>query len=83
MAEMKFEDALKKLERIVEELENGDLSLESAIGKYEEGVRLSKFCAKKLESAKKKVEVLLKSDRGAIMLEPFDEGSIGNETKEK
>jgi len=73
MAEMKFEDALKKLEKIVEDLEAGDLSLDEALEKYEEGIKLSKLCAKKLELAKKKVEILLKSEDGSVELKPFDE----------
>lgn len=73
MAEMKFEDALKKLEKIVEDLEGGSLSLDDALGRYEEGIRLSKLCAKKLELAKKKVEILMKSEDGSIELKPFDE----------
>ena len=73
MAEMKFEEALKKLEKIVEDLEDGNLSLDDALGKYEEGIKLSKLCAKKLEVAKKKVEILLKSEDGTVELKPFDE----------
>lgn len=79
MAEMKFEEALKKLENIVEDLENGNLSLDDALGKYEEGIRLSKMCAKKLEVAKKKVEILLKSEDGSVELKPFDEKAAGEE----
>ena len=73
MAEIKFEDALKKLEKIVEDLEGGSLSLDDALNKYEEGIKLSKLCAKKLEAAKKKVEILLKSEDGTVELKPFDE----------
>ena len=73
MAEMKFEEALKRLEKIVEDLENGALSLDDALTKYEEGIRLSKLCSKRLEDAKKKVEILLKSEDGSIKLKPFDE----------
>ncbi|MDP3791266.1 MAG: exodeoxyribonuclease VII small subunit [Candidatus Omnitrophota bacterium] len=73
MAEIKFEDALKKLEKIVDDLESGNLSLDDALGKYEEGIKLSKLCAKKLEVAKKKVEILLKSEDGSVELKPFDE----------
>jgi len=75
MAEIKFEDALKKLERIVEDLEGGNLSLDDALGKYEEGIKLSKLCAKRLELAKKKVEILMKSEDGSVELKPFDESS--------
>ena len=73
MAEMKFEEALKKLEKIVDELEDGNIPLDEALEKYEEGIRLSKMCAKKLEVAKKKVEILLKSEDGSAELKPFDE----------
>ena len=75
MAEMKFEEALKKLEKIVADLENGDLPLDEALGRYEEGIRLSKACAKKLETARKKVEVLLKAEDGSLELKDFEEKS--------
>jgi exodeoxyribonuclease VII small subunit len=75
MAEMKFEDALKRLEKIVADLEGGGLSLDEALDKYEEGIRLSKTCAKKLEAARKKVEILLKSEDGSVELKEFDEKS--------
>ena len=45
MAEMKFEDALKKLEKIVAELEGGELSLDEALKKYQEGIELSRACS--------------------------------------
>ena len=73
MAEIKFEEALKKLEKIVEDLEDGNFSLDDSLEKYEEGIRLSKMCAKKLEAAKKKVEILLKSEDGSVEFKPFDE----------
>lgn len=73
MAEIKFEDALKKLEKIVEDLEGGNLSLDDSLAKYEEGIKLSKECSKKLEVARKKVEILLKSEDGSAKLAPFDE----------
>ncbi|MBU0605548.1 MAG: exodeoxyribonuclease VII small subunit [Candidatus Omnitrophica bacterium] len=72
-SEMKFEESLKRLEKIVQELENGDLPLDEACEKYEEGIRLSKACAKKLEQAKKRVEILLKNEDGSIELKEFDQ----------
>lgn len=81
MAEMKFEEALKKLEKIVSDLENGDLALDEALEKYEEGIRLSKVCAKKLEAARKKVEILLKAEDGSFELKPFDEKSSEEDDK--
>jgi len=73
MAEPTFEKSLDKLEKIVEELEGGDLALDDALKKYEEGVKLARFCTKKLDTAQNKVEILLKSTKGNIELAPFDE----------
>ena len=56
--ELKFERALERLEKIVEALESGNLPLEEALEKYEEGVRLSRLCAKKLEHVETKIETL-------------------------
>jgi len=75
MAELKFEEALKKLEGIVGQLETGDLALEASLAKYEEGIRLVSLCQKKLEQAKKKVEMLVKTKDGKIRTEPFEEKS--------
>ena len=62
--EIKFEDALKKLEKIVETLESGDVGLDESLKKYEEGVRLLRLCTIKLEEAEKKIEVLTKDKNG-------------------
>ena len=75
MAEMKFEDALKKLEDIVDALEAGDVPLETSLAKYEEGVKLVRLCQKKLAEARKKIEILVKTKDGKVKLEPFDEES--------
>jgi len=76
MAEQNFEKTLSKLEKIVGDLESGDLPLDEALKKYEEGVKLAGLCAKKLETAQKKVEILLKSDKGNSELRLFDEKKI-------
>ena len=73
MAEIKFEEALKKLERIVEDLEKGDLSLDEALKKYQEGIELSRVCTQRLDNAKKKIDVLVKSKKGEFELKPLDE----------
>ncbi|KAA0000402.1 MAG: exodeoxyribonuclease VII small subunit [Thermoplasmata archaeon] len=57
--EIKFEEALKKLEEIVEELEKGDMPLEETIRKFEEGIKLCKICKEKLEKAEMKIEKLM------------------------
>lgn len=59
-----FEDALKKLEAIVRELEEGELSLEKSLARYEQGVRLARFCNAKLEEAEKRIEMLQTKDDG-------------------
>ena len=59
-----FEDALGKLEGIVKELEDGELSLEKSLARYEQGVRLARFCNSKLEEAEKRVQMLQTSDEG-------------------
>jgi exodeoxyribonuclease VII small subunit len=81
--DMKFEEALKKLEKIVGDLENGNIPLEEALEKYQEGIRLSGVCQKKLEAAKKKVEILLKAEDGSLELKPFDEKSVDDEEDTK
>lgn len=78
MAEIKFEEALEKLEGIVGKLERGDISLEESLSKYEEGVRLINFCQKKLGAAKRKIEILIKTKDGKIKMAPFAEESEKN-----
>lgn len=73
MPEIKFEEALKTLEKIVEELEKGDLTLDEALKKYQEGIELSRQCSQRLDSAKKKIDVLMKNKKGEFELAPFDE----------
>lgn len=70
--EMKFETALKRLEQIVEKLESGQTDLDDSIKLFEEGTELVKFCSKKLEEVKRKVEILVKKE-GKIVVEPFKE----------
>ena len=72
MAEMKFEDAIEKLEKIVAELEEGGLPLEKSLKKFEEGVKLSRFCSKKLKEAERKIELLTKNADGELETKPFD-----------
>ena len=79
MAEIKFEEALKKLEKIIEEMEGGDLSLDEALKKYQEGLELSRACSQRLENAKKKIEVLTKNKKGDFELKSLDEGEIEEE----
>jgi len=71
MAEMKFEKAMERLEKIVEELEEGGLPLEESLKKFEEGIKLSRFCSNKLKEAEKRIEILTKTDEGELETKPF------------
>jgi len=66
-----FEKALARLEEIVRLLEAGDLDLEAALGLYEEGVKLSGHCARLLDSAEKRIELVTRAKNGAVELEAF------------
>ncbi|OAG27343.1 exodeoxyribonuclease VII small subunit [Thermodesulfatator autotrophicus] len=72
---MRYEEALKRLEAIVHELEENDLPLEEALKRYEEGVKLVRHCEKLLNEAQKKIEVLLKDAEGHLVRQeyPFTE----------
>ena len=73
----KFEDAMESLENIVQELESGDLSLEKAMQRFEEGIKLSKFCSDKLDETEKKITLLTANADGTVKETPFsnDDGS--------
>ena len=77
--EMQFEKALERLEKIVSELENGRVSLDDSLKKYEEGVKLSRICNKKLEEAQTKVEILMKKADNTLTKEPFEAQAFGSE----
>lgn len=66
-----FEKEIEKLETIVTELEKGDLSLDESVKKFEEGINISKECNKMLETAEKKISILLETD-GEIEEENFE-----------
>ena len=66
MPKMTFEQSMSKLEQIVQELESGDLPLEKAMSKFEEGIQLSKFCTEKLDKTEKKVTFLMQNNDGKI-----------------
>jgi len=74
-----FEDEIKKLHKIVEELASGKLTLGESLKKYEEGVKLAKTCSSALNDAQRKVELLMKKD-GKFSLEKFDDGKTEEES---
>lgn len=73
LAALSFEDALKRLEAIVQRLESGDASLEDSITLYTEGQGLKAHCEAKLQSATMRIEAIQQNDAGdAIATRPFD-----------
>ena len=66
-----FEDSLKKLETIVNQLEHGDLALEESLKLFEEGVSLSAACKQELDAAEGKVQMLVRQRDGAVKTEAF------------
>jgi exodeoxyribonuclease VII small subunit len=78
MAKQTFENALARLEQLTEELENGDLSLDTSLKKFDEGIKLAAFCNKSLSEARAKVELLLTKD-GQLAPVPFNEIDHGDQ----
>ena len=77
MADLTFEQALRRLEEIVEALETEDLDLDKSLKFFEEGVHLSRHCNQQLHAAEKRIDMLLSKADGTIEAEPFmlsDEG---------
>lgn len=71
MAKQTFEKAMKQLDQIVQDLEEGDIPLEKAFNKFEEGMALSKFCADRLDETEKKVSLLMENSQGDIEEKDF------------
>ena len=71
MAKKTFEQSMKQLEQIVVGLESGELTLEQAIKKFEEGMELSKFCSQKLEETERKITLLMQNSAGQAVEKPF------------
>ncbi len=70
-----LEKSLADLEALVEELESGDLPLDQAMKKFEQGIKLTRGCQAALKEAEQKVQILLKSAGGEEVLEEFDSNS--------
>ena len=71
MTEPTFEENLKELEEILQQLEHGELSLETALAKFETGMRLIRLCNRQLDAVDRKVEILLRDDAGNFTTRPF------------
>jgi exodeoxyribonuclease VII small subunit len=71
MSDRSFEDCLKRLEEIVGALESGNLPLEDSLKIFEEGIGLARHCARYLEEAERRLEVLTRDEAGGLRREPF------------
>ncbi|MEO5804349.1 MAG: exodeoxyribonuclease VII small subunit [Verrucomicrobiota bacterium] len=74
-----FEEALKKLETIVESMEAEDLPLETLLARFEEGTKLAKVCQTKLSEAEVKIQQLEKNAAGELSLKPVELGKLAND----
>jgi len=71
--ELNFEETMENLEKIVQELEKGDLNLDDSIAKFEEGMKLSKNASKYLEEAEKKITILVNDENGEYTESKFEQ----------
>lgn len=76
-----FESSLGELEKIVRKLEDGDLSLEESLRLFEDGVRLSRECQERLNQAERRIEILLKDEKGNPILQEVNADNL-NEPRE-
>ncbi len=69
--EIKFEKAMKRLESIVDELEKGEMDIDKSLEAFEEGIKMSRLCSKKLNEAERKIEQLTKNEKGELITDLF------------
>jgi len=83
MSPMTFEKALAELENIVSQMEKGGLSLSESLALFERGVKLARFLREELEKAERKVEILLKNEKGELKAAPFELEEIASALGER
>ena len=71
MGEVKFEKAILRLEKIVDDLETGELDIDKSLEIFEEGIKMSRVCSKKLSEAEAKIEKLTRDQKGELVAELF------------
>tara|TARA_B110000438_G_scaffold277515_1_gene300213 strand:+ start:210 stop:461 length:252 start_codon:yes stop_codon:yes gene_type:complete len=69
--EVKFEKAMKRLESIVDELEKGEMDIDKSLEAFEEGIKMSRLCSKKLNEAERKIEQLTRNEKGELITDLF------------
>jgi exodeoxyribonuclease VII small subunit len=78
-----FESSLEELERIVHELEQGELPLEKSLELFEQGVKLSRECQDRLNQAERRIEVLMRDNQGRPSVRPFDPEKELNDSEDR
>ena len=78
-----FESSLEELERIVRDLEQGELTLEKSLELFEQGVKLSRECQDRLNQAERRIEILMRDNQGRATVSPFDPESELNGADDK
>ena len=79
MGEIKFEKAIQRLEKIVDDLETGELDIDKSLEIFEEGIKMSRVCSKKLGEAEAKIEKLTLDQKGELVAELFPVEDEGND----
>ena len=74
-----FEASLEALERIVQQLEDGDLPLEKSLELFEQGIKLSRECQERLSQAERRIEILLRDNQGRPIVSPFNETTVNED----
>jgi exodeoxyribonuclease VII small subunit len=80
MTNLTFEKALAELEQIVAKLEKGGISLNESLALFEKGVKMSRFLRGELDKAERKVDILLKDEKGNLKAEEFDAEDAGDDS---
>lgn len=81
--QLDFETALKKLERLVNQLEGDELPLEEALKTFEQGINLSRYCAKYLDSVEKRIQELTRDEKGEPLFKNWEGDSPKRANPEK
>ena len=77
-----FEASLEALERIVQQLETGDLPLDKSLELFEQGIKLSRECQERLSQAERRIEILLRDNQGRPIVGPFEAASVNEDNNE-
>ena len=77
-----FEASLEALERIVQQLEDGDLPLEKSLELFEQGIKLSRECQERLGQAERRIEILLRDNQGRPIVGPFEAANVDEDNND-